>query len=152
MSVCANLPADFPGDYIVIASSHLSLAPWVESHHHRLSVSSTSKVSLDAKCPRKLPGDAGDIVAIGKISPTFRNCHQIIFSGSSSTSICPWSAYMYIFKSESKNDHRSYWVIILQTSSHWQIVKNRSFYSISSRLFSLEIWLKSGKSVVPDTH
>ena len=46
MSVCANLPADFPGDYIVIASSHLSLAPWVESHHHRLSVSSTSKVSL----------------------------------------------------------------------------------------------------------
>ena len=47
MSVCANLPADFPGDYIVIASSHLSLAPWVESHHHRLSVSSTSKVNLD---------------------------------------------------------------------------------------------------------
>ena len=52
MSVCANLPADFPGDYIVIASSHLSLAPWVESHHHRLSVSSTSKVSLDAKWPQ----------------------------------------------------------------------------------------------------
>ena len=47
MSVCANLPADFPGDYIVIASSHLSLAPWVESHHHRLSVSSTSKVNLN---------------------------------------------------------------------------------------------------------
>ena len=65
MSVCANLPADFPGDYIVIASSHLSLAPWVESHHHRLSVSSTSKVSLDAKWP----GDVGDIVEIGKISP-----------------------------------------------------------------------------------
>ena len=41
LSVCTNLPADFPGDYIVIASSHLSLAPWADSQH-RLSVTSAS--------------------------------------------------------------------------------------------------------------